>query len=118
MAEHVEVRDADPLLPIMSSVIERGITIWTDCWNAYNGLEKQGYAHGTANHSENFVDPETAVHTQMIESNWAVPKALLRKRHCRSREHLMEHIHEWCYRRNLGATFSESWQLINSAMNA
>ena len=118
MAEHVETRDADTLLPIIASVVREGSEIWSDCWKAYGQLPDLGFQHATVNHSENFVDPETQVNTQLIECTWSVIKSFLRKRNCRSREHVMQHVHEWCFRRNLGETFGDCWKSINQHLNA
>ena len=37
-------------------------------------LSKAGFKHFTVNHSLNFDDPETAVHTQNIERMWGMLK--------------------------------------------
>lgn len=47
-----------------------GTEIHTDCWKGYIDLKKHGYVHKTVNHSESFVDPETGVYIQNIESFW------------------------------------------------
>ena len=117
MAEHVETRDEDTLVPIIASVVREGSKIWSDCWRAYGALPEHGFDNATVNHSENFVDPETQVNTQLIECTWSAIKSFLRKRNCRSREYVMQHVHEWCFRRNLGDTFSECWKFINNHMN-
>jgi hypothetical protein len=39
----------------------------SDEWRAYRKLNKIGYAHFTVNHTENFVDPKTGTHTQLIK---------------------------------------------------
>ena len=44
--------------------------------NSWN-LERYGYYHLTVNHSPNFVDPISNVHTQNIEANWRSLKARL-----------------------------------------
>ena len=65
----VDKRDADTLLPIIQSVVQPGTIIHSDQWRAYYRIqEKLHLEHATVNHSVNFVDPETGVHTQTIES--------------------------------------------------
>ena len=59
----VERRNADTLLPLIEQHILPGTTIISDCWAEYGGIER----HYTINHSQNFVDPETAAHTNTIE---------------------------------------------------
>lgn len=71
----VDKRDADTLLPIIQSVVQPGTIIHSDQWRAYCRIqEKLHLEHATVNHSVNFVDPETGVHTQTIESCWARTK--------------------------------------------
>ena len=65
-------RDAATLLPIISSHIEPGTTIWSDGWTAYNGIAAlPGVAgHETVNHLRYFVNPRNGVNTNAIESYW------------------------------------------------
>jgi hypothetical protein len=71
----VDKRDADTLLPIIQRVVQPGTIIHSDQWRAYYRIqEKLHLEHATVNHSVNFVDPETGVHTQTIESCWAQTK--------------------------------------------
>lgn len=44
-----------------------GTMVISDCWKAYNCLEKEGYQHLTVNHSYNFVGPKSKAHTNIIE---------------------------------------------------
>jgi hypothetical protein len=50
--------------------IEPETKIISDCWAAYNDLDRQGYTHQTVNHRIGFVDPVTGAHTNIIESYW------------------------------------------------
>lgn len=62
---------ARTLFPIISAVCLPGTTIHSDCWAAYLRISSDlGYEHETVNHSLNFVNPETGVHTQNVESLW------------------------------------------------
>ena len=66
----VRNRDRDTLLAIVKDRILPGTTIISDCWKAYECLESEGFKHLKVNHSYNFVDPETAAHTNTIERQW------------------------------------------------
>ena len=39
------------LLPLIKEIVEKGSTVVTDEWGAYNGLNKHGYTHERVNHS-------------------------------------------------------------------
>lgn len=66
----VRDRTADTLIPLIQQHVLPGTTIYTDCWKSYSKLCEVGYTHQVVNHSENFVDPCTGVHTQNIERLW------------------------------------------------
>lgn len=66
----VEDRKATTLVPLIERWIEKGTTIISDCWKAYDKLDKEGYQHLTVNHSILFKNPETGAHTNAIESSW------------------------------------------------
>jgi len=63
-------RDEKTLLKLLEKHVEAGTTIYSDLWRGYINLGQHGYYHGTVNHSYNFVDPTSGVHTNTIESNW------------------------------------------------
>ena len=63
-------RDAATLLPLISRWILPGSVVYTDEWAAYNGLTAAGYTHDSVNHSIQFVDPATGVHTNTQEGLW------------------------------------------------
>ena len=63
-------RDRATLDELIKKHVAPGITIMTDCWKGYAGLNQQGFEHFTVNHKLHFVDPETGANIQTIESNW------------------------------------------------
>ncbi|KAI6651227.1 hypothetical protein LOD99_5374 [Oopsacas minuta] len=67
------------LPPIIQQYILPGTTIHSNEWASYAILQHTTYVHHTINHSQNFVDPHTGVHTQGIESSWGSVKKRLRK---------------------------------------
>jgi len=72
--EIVPDRSAKTLIEIINRKIDKESIIISDCWAAYQRLEKEGFMHLTVNHKYNFVDPETGAHTQNIESLWSLVK--------------------------------------------
>ena len=66
----VDNRKAVTLLPIIKKWILPGSIIHSDCWKAYNQLQKMGYTHVTVNHSKEFVNTASAACTNSIESDW------------------------------------------------
>ena len=96
--EIVDARDAATLLPIISTVVQPGSIIHSDEWRAYRNIQGQGYVHRTVNHSLNFVDPQSGVHTQTIESYWNKHKSHLKTmRGCR-RDFLHSYLQEFMWR--------------------
>lgn len=66
----VASRNAEVLLPLIEKYIAPGSIIYSDCWKAYQKIDNKKYQHDVVNHSQNFVDPNTGVHTQNIERLW------------------------------------------------
>ena len=78
--EIVENRGAEILLPIIQSVVRPGSIVHSDEWRSYRQIQgRTGLSHRTVNHSINFVEPITGVHTQNIESYWNVKKTVIKK---------------------------------------
>ncbi|RLU22757.1 hypothetical protein DMN91_005035 [Ooceraea biroi] len=72
-------RTSEALFPLIKKHILPGTIIHSDCWRAYDCLKDHGYNHSSVNHEEHFVDPETGVNTQMIESQWRPLRARLQR---------------------------------------
>ena len=66
--EIVDKRDATTLPPIIQAAVQRGSTIHSDEWRAYNNIQGLGFTQKTVNHSLNLVDFQISVHIQAIES--------------------------------------------------
>ncbi|CAF3455500.1 unnamed protein product, partial [Rotaria sp. Silwood2] len=95
---HVQRRDAATLIPIIWKHVYPGTTIWSDEWKAYSRLQTgYGYDHQTVNHSQNFIDPNTGCHTQLIESLWSHTKTKI-LRTMRGSTLLESHLTEYWYR--------------------
>ena len=52
----------------------------------------------TVNHSKNFVNPDTGVHTNLIENLWMLLKNHLRRTRHKSHEKIPSYIAEFCFR--------------------
>lgn len=66
----VDKRDEETLISLCLKFIKPASIIYSDCWKAYGRLGDLGYEHYTVNHSANFKDPATGVHTNTIERLW------------------------------------------------
>ena len=75
----VSKRDCKTLIPIIQKWILPGLIIHSDCWKAYNQLEKLGYKHVTVNHSKEFYNESNAACTNTIESVWGHAKCAMSK---------------------------------------
>ena len=112
--ELVPDRTAATLLPIIQAHVAAGTTIHSDQWRAYTGVGAlPGVTlHNTVNHSVNFVDPTTGVHTQHIESYWNRAKIKLKRmKGCHS-THLPSYLDEFMWRERFGKTSQECWDNI------
>ena len=67
-------RDHHTLLRLIKVYVAPGTTILTDKWKGYSALPRHGCSvynvHLVANHSRDFVDPLTGVHTNTCEGMW------------------------------------------------
>ena len=108
--EVVPRRDAATLLPIINAHTAPGSVIHSDMWAAYNRVQQLPpvAAHNTVNHSRNFVDPVTGVHTQNIESYWnRVKTKLKRMKGCHAHQ-LESYLDELMWRERYGTTHHDA----------
>ena len=74
------IRNQGTLLRIIQRYVAPGTTVITDKWKIYTNLGNHGYERLDVNHSQNFVDPLTGVHTNSIEGTWTHVKNRVHRR--------------------------------------
>jgi hypothetical protein len=95
----VEDRTTETLMRIVQTYVRQGSIVHTDCWAGYHALgQNSHYTHFSVNHSRNFVDPETGVHTNTIEGFWSGLKSEIPAR-ARTREVVKLHLYVHLWRR-------------------
>ena len=102
-------RTAATLLPILQQHVAQGSVVHSDQWASYNqvGNLPNVSAHGTVNHSMEFVSP-SGVHTQNIESYWNHTKMKLKRmRGCAAKE-VPSYLDEFMWRERLVKTPREA----------
>lgn len=65
------------LLPLIKEIVEKGSTVVTDEWGAYNGLNKHGYTHERVNHSHGQYVNKSGFSTNGIENFWSHLKRMI-----------------------------------------
>ncbi|GBO15184.1 hypothetical protein AVEN_38646-1 [Araneus ventricosus] len=99
----VEDRTAETLIEITKKYVEPGTTVLSDCWKSYRPLTEEGYVHYTVNHSVNFKDPITGVHTNGIEGTWSAIKAQFRSQGTKKvKDEFDSYLGEYMWRRLYG----------------
>jgi len=111
----VKDRSAKTLLPIIKKHIREGSVVYTDCWAAYNNIKSIGLDHETVNHSLHFVNPESGVHTQFIESYWGKQKYRQKKMKGIDGNHIEEYLATFMWWDNVcQKNFQQIVNLINT----
>ena len=112
--EVVPDRSAATLLPILQAHVATGTTVYSDHWAAYNSVQSLGNvaSHGTVNHSLNFVDPVTGIHTQHIESYWNRVKTKLKRMKGCHEHQLASYLDEFMWRERYGTSGGMAWHAI------
>ena len=112
--EIVPRRDAPTLLPIIDAHVAPGTTVWSDEWAAYRRVQglPNVNGHATVNHSIQFVDQQTGVHTQAIESYWNRVKIKLKRMRGCHEEQLPSYLDEFVYRERFGGRSQQMFDTI------
>ena len=112
--EIVHRRDAATLLPIINDHVAPGTSVWSDQWAAYNQVSSLSNVstHSTVNHSIEFVNVATGVHTQNIESYWNRVKIKIKRMRGCHREQLASYLDEYMYRERYGCTVRDMFDNI------
>lgn len=110
----VATRDAATLLPIIQRHVRPGTIIWSDQWAAYNRVQHLASVaqHETVNHSIEFVNPTTGVHTQNVESYWNRAKMKIKRMKGVHDQMLTSYLDEFMWRERHGRTASAALQSI------
>jgi transposase-like protein len=95
----IEKRDINGIDKIIQKYVKKGTTLYTDLWKGYNNLKNIGYKHKTVNHSKNFKDPVTGVHTNTIEGTWNALKQSIIPRN-RNKKDILLYLREYQWRKN------------------
>lgn len=124
--EIVQSRDALTLLPIIRDHVQPGkykqsvligmksltvgTIIWSDMWAAYNRVAQlPGVSqHGSVNHSVEFVDRQTGVHTNHIESYWNRVKTKFKRMKGCHQTQLPSYLDEFMWRERHGKTADDA----------
>ena len=101
------LRDEATLLRLIQQFVLPGTTIITDGWKSYINLGLHGYVHTDVNHSEDFVNPATGAHTNLIEGTWTHAKHKAFRRGGRKTDNsLRNDLSEFMWRKQKGLTGS------------
>ena len=112
----VPQRDAATLLPIIQQHVAPGTIVHSDQWRVYSrvGNLTKVSSHQTVNHSIEFVNSVTGVHTEHIESYWNRTKIKLKRmRGCHENE-LSGYLDEFLWRERRGKTAREAFTNVMS----
>lgn len=96
---------AETLTGFIRANVSAGASVVTDEASAYRGLTAQGYIHHTVNHSAGEYVRHYCIHTNGIESFWALLKrGHYGIYHFMSPKHLHRYVNEFAFRQNTRAS--------------
>ena len=116
-AKPIHSTDIPTLHKAIGEAVEFGATIYTDEHRSYQHLHT-AYQHGTVNHSAGEYVGANDIHTNGIESVWALLKrGLYGVWHHASRKHLHRYVNEATFRLNEGSCEVHTNQRMGSLIN-
>lgn len=110
MMRRVQDRSGERLTECIKEWCLPGSIIVTDGWRGYSGVKEMGFEHEVVVHEDHFVDPETGVHTNAVESWWQRCKRRFKRILGTSEELLCSYLDEFLWRERYGKTMSERWE--------
>jgi transposase len=90
---------AAELRPIITALVRKKSTVYTDKWKSYDGLVLDGYKHQRINHSKQYSN-RRGTHINGIENFWSFAKRRLAKFNGVSRTTFLLHLKECEFRYN------------------
>jgi transposase-like protein len=109
----IENKKEDTTIPIIIDKVVEGSIIWTDESKLYSRLGSVGYLHDTVCHKYEFVNSETGVNTQAVESfNNELNLEIKRKKGIATNKR-PEFLEEFVWKFNNGSRrFLRIWELL------
>ena len=102
------------LLPLIRAHAAPGTIIHSDEWASYSQIATRfpHLQHHTVNHSVEFVNPTTGVHTQHIESYWNRVKKRFKSMKGVNSLQLPSYLDEFMWRERYGSTSQEAFNSV------
>lgn len=86
--------------PIIKELVDKGTTLYTDSWRAYDGLVLNGYKHYRINHADEVYSNRRGNHINGIENFWSYAKRRLLKFNGIRRQDFYRYLKETEFRYN------------------
>ncbi|HEX4850162.1 MAG TPA: IS1595 family transposase [Puia sp.] len=110
MMRRVHDRSRETLIECIKEWCLPGTIVVTDGWRGYSEVGTLGFKHEVVVHEDHFVDPETGVHTNAVESWWQRCKRRFKRILGTSDELLCSYLDEFLWRERYGKTIGERWE--------
>ncbi|KCZ80230.1 hypothetical protein H312_02380 [Anncaliia algerae PRA339] len=93
----IENKKAETIIPIICNQVASGSKIWTDEHKSYSSLSKNGFIHESICHKYEFINSQTGVNTQAVESLNNAMKWLIKKKKGIKTEKRKSFLKEFCF---------------------
>lgn len=105
----IEDRREITMLPYIVEHCLPGSIIVTDGHASYNNVGVLGFGHEVVVHADHFVDPETGVHTNLVENYWQRCKRKFKRIYGTSRRLLPIYLNEFMWMERHGKSLEDRW---------